>query len=616
MGLVDFVRPIVPKALILVVRALLLSKFKHNPYDFEATFAPDHESTTHDFIVVGAGCAGSTLGARLSETSADVLLLQAGGNAPPESAVPFLSTPLMVTGDKVWRFKTKPQKNSMFSYNKRGANVFVGKVMGGNTAVNGMVYTRGSPGDYDHWRDLGNPGWGFQDLRPYFDKSIEYLGAGSGPLSVERRRTTTGVTSASKAAAKELGIKELPDFFAGIGIRPVVMVTKKGVRHTASEAFLTPAIDRPNLRVVTPALATKILFNSENRAIGVAYTRNGKQYVARARKEVIVSGGAFKTPQLLMLSGIGPAEHLTENGINVRVDSPGVGANMNDHPNVYITWQVKKGGSSSFLDPLKPWALLGYLKKQTGILSDSPGLEMNHWINTEDSRSEWPDVQLSISSFSYAADRGIFMAQAVDMKRSVFNELYGEYLTSETLTINPNLARPYSRGSVRLRSSNPEDDPVVDSNYFDDPRDMAAMVKGIRHAFKIAESRAMKKSLNPETRSKGLSACSKHEYGSDAYWECYARNTASSLWHFSGTAKMGPATDPTAVLDNRLRVRGAQGLRVVDASVFPQVPVTNSMASVYAVAEKAADLIKEDWGYETAPGRAEDWAEVERLADT
>uniref|UniRef100_A0A6A7FRT3 Glucose dehydrogenase [FAD, quinone]-like n=1 Tax=Hirondellea gigas TaxID=1518452 RepID=A0A6A7FRT3_9CRUS len=484
-------------------------------------------------------------------------------------------------------------------------------MMGGNTGMNGMVYVRGNRNDYDNWANMGNHGWDYDSIFHYFLKSENFKGtllspadgahhSTGGPVSVESRRTITAVTPTMIEVAAELGYPIVDGTGPEqIGMAPLYTTTRDGVRASASENFLRPIIHKPNLRVTAKAFVTKVLFDKKKRAVGVEYDFKGKRRVVLARKEVILSAGALNTPKLLMLSGVGPPQHLTEMGIPVVAPVEGVGGNLMDHANIYLTWRVRKGTSTSLWDLVSPKTILDYLKNRRGLLSDTIGLECNLFVNIGGGEPSWSDMQLSIASLSYAIDRGLLLVPAVDMKPEIYNNLYEEFFNDETLTINPCLLRPKSRGSVRLASSNPFDNPVADINYFDHPDDMKLMIKGVRLAIKIGNTEAVKRNMGAEFQTKLLSPCKHHGADTDEYWECFIRYTVQSIWHYAGTAKMAPKKDPMGVVSERLRVRGVHGLRVVDASIMPLVATSNTMAPTYMIAEKASDMIKQDWGYPT-----------------
>jgi choline dehydrogenase len=442
-----------------------------------------------------------------------------------------------------------------------------GKVLGGSSSLNAMIYIRGHRHDYDQWRDLGNPGWGYSDVLPYFKKSedqergaSEYHGAG-GPLHVSNLRTPNPLSETFVEAAVQSGFRRNPDFNGssqeGFGLYQVTQW--QGQRHSAAAAFLRPAMRRPNLTVRTEVQAFDVVFEGK-RAARVSFQNNGNSVQERAEREVILCAGAVGSPHLLMLSGIGPADHLRSLDIPVLCDLPGVGANLQDHPAVAIASEcalpVSLAGAESLAN------LFRYIAMKRGPLTSNVG-EAGGFITTT-AGLPCPDMQYHFAP-GYFVEHGF------------------QQIKEHGYTLGPTLLHPYSRGTITLRSSNPLDAPAIRANYFADERDMQTMVEGLKVARMIlsadAFSKYRKRELVPGPEAKD-----------DAALRAHIVKFGETLYHPCGTCKMGH--DGEAVVDAELRVRGVEGLRVVDASVMPTVPGGNTNAPTIMIAEKAADLIK------------------------
>ena len=520
----------------------------------------------YDYIIVGAGSAGCVLAARLSaDSSVSVLLLEAGpSDDADEIRAPAAISRLFQTAYD-WNYSTVPQRHA----NGRSVYWPRGKVLGGSSSINAMIYIRGSRHDFTTWRDdHGCTGWGYEDLMPYFRRSEDnsrgasaYHGAG-GPLAVTDLRYKSQACEAFIAAAREQGATANEDFNGprqdGVGWYQVTQ--RKGRRCSAATAYLHPAMSRPNLTVHTDALVTRILIEG-GQATGVTYLRQGETETARANAEVILCGGAVNSPQLLMLSGIGPADHLIEMGINVVADSPGVGANLCDHPVLPVIWSTprlrglwEKSGNAGALR----WKLThrgpltSNVAESGGFAHSEPGLPA-------------PDLQLHVLPAPYR-DQGL-----ADPAQRAMTVLVG-------------LVDVRSRGRIRLRSADPRHRPAIDPGYLSDDGDARALVAGLKMAREFVTARPMaaicKSELAPGAHVR-----------SDAELLDYVRASVVTLYHPVGTCAMGSESRWNSVVDPELRVRGVTGLRVVDASVMPTVPRGNTNAPTIAIAERAADLI-------------------------
>jgi choline dehydrogenase len=517
----------------------------------------------YDYIIVGAGSAGCVLANRLSEDpSVSVLLLEAGPADEHEAIqIPLVFSQLFKTPFD-WAFFTEeePHAGNRKLYWPRG------RVWGGSSSLNAMIYIRGNRYDYDSWA-AGCEGWDYNSVLEYFKRAehnetlnSEYHGT-EGPLNVANQRSASPVSQAFVEAGVELGYPRNPDFNGetqeGFGMYQVTQ--KNGTRFSTASAYLRPALSRPNLTVESQALTNRVLFEG-NRAIGVEYVQNSETKQALARQEVILSAGAVNSPQILLLSGVGPAAHLQEMGIGVVADVPGVGQNLQDHPAIMVIYEMSQ--PLSLINGATEEAMAQFMGSQDGPLTSNVG-EGGAFLKI-DPNAPAPDMQYHFAP-SYFVEHG-------------FKNPEGH-----GLTIGPTLLAPESRGYIKLRSTDPAAPPVIQANYYASEKDVRTMVEAVKLARQLAKTSA----LAPYT---GAEVFPGEAAQTDDDLAHYVRTLSETLYHPTGTCKMG--VDDMAVVDPELKVRGVEGLRVVDASIMPTVTRGNTNAPTIMIGEKAADLIK------------------------
>lgn len=528
------------------------------------------QSSTYDYIVVGAGSAGCVLAARLSEDpSMRVLLLEAGGKDDSMWIhMPVGFSKLLNHKGYNWCFATEPEDN----VKGRSIPIPRGKTLGGSSSINGMLYVRGQSLDYDTWSQLGNRGWSWESVLPYFRKSEHYEGQSddtrgkSGPLNVVEMYERHELLDAFIDAGEGEGWKRNPDYNNGDqeGFGYYQCTQKDGKRWSTAKAFLEPARSRPNLHVETNAQATGLLFEGK-RCVGVAYVQNGARREARCAGEVVLAAGAVQSPQILELSGIGQPERLKGLGIEVRHALPGVGENYRDHYATRMNWRVKLpitlNEQTRGVNFLKE--LVKYYTTGRGILTFTAGIVYG-FVKTRPELAS-PDIQYHFAHASYAT--------AADRKLD----------REPGMTVAVCQLRPESKGSIHVKSADPLAAPAIRPNFLAEEGDRETLIAGMKIARRIIENPRMDKyrafEMNPGP------ACQ-----SDADWLDWARINGQTVYHPIGTCKMG--SDPMAVVDDQLRVHGIDGLRVVDASIMPTLVSGNTNAAAIMIGEKGADMIK------------------------
>lgn len=567
-----------------LVILLILAAFYTLCSPFEPVYPTMKIRDEYDYVIIGGGSAGSVMAHRLAEmANVSILVIEAGGYDYDHSIRIPVAEMSLLDPDKnlVWNYRTQPQKNAAQGFINNQMTLPMGKVLGGSSSVGDMVYGRGNPADYASW----GSDWSWNSLLPYFLKSENAVDIDTssnhnkeGVLPVSRSTEDCELSSAFNSAAQSLGLKEV-DYTSKeqVGIAQTLYTMMGGERWSAARAFLEPAINRRyKVHVVTESVASKILF-SGNRAVSVVYNQDGVSVAVRAKKEIILTGGAIETPKLLMLSGIGPRAELDKHKIPSIVDLP-VGQGLRDPLKFWMRYRSNDKISVTKDKVTSLNSFLQYYFKKTGEWAQSLQSQSTAFISTKGTTV--PDININLLRTVAVANQAEILGVKYELEEQFNSELYDT--NTEGFTFVPTLLHPLSSGNVALRSSNSHDPPLIDPAYLSNEEDVETILQAVRYIQKLVSS----PSLAPLVSEPVVYPANPHAVDSDQYWRHAIRQFAFTAGNPSGTCSIGK------VVNEDLTVKGVEGLRVVDASVFPGTVSSDNTGVIYAVAERVSDLIK------------------------
>uniref|UniRef100_A0A0U9HY22 Putative GMC oxidoreductase n=1 Tax=Chrysomela populi TaxID=154003 RepID=A0A0U9HY22_CHRPP len=576
-------------------------EFPTDARKFEAKDDKIIELGSYDFVIIGGGVAGSVIASRLSEIRRwNVLVLEAGKVEESEFNEMLGYTAFLALSDLSWGFSSVPQTTACLGFLNQTCRAYRARGMGGTSLMNGAVYERGMPSTFDEWAEITNdPSWSYENVLPLFEKSedfhlrnpntpveSEYHGKG-GLLNVEQKIPEDFVTSLFLEGQKELGT-DIVDYNgrSQLGASIFQLYTKNGRRQDVYEAFLKPVKHRRNLHISTESYVTKIdIHRLSKKAKGVIFTRNGKTYRVKSTKEVILTAGVFQTPQLLMLSGIGPRDHLQEMGITVIRDLE-VGSKLKEDPicqALYITTNITK--ITDTLDQRLQQFLQG-----EGPLTQAYSTSGVAFLKSQFEEQNYADIEFIAASL----EKSEFDVRYAGWKNETYQAAWGD--NTNAIAINIHNVNPRSSGTVRLKNADPFEYPLIDFNLMSDPEghDMEVLYEGINRVFDLLKTPSFQ-NINPQYKGSPLPGCEDYQFLSKDYWYCFLRQTCTAAFHVRGSCPMGSDPDEGAIVDSRLRVFGVRRLRVADSSVLPTSMSGHPVGTIIMIAEKAAQTIKYDY---------------------
>ncbi|XP_023246417.1 glucose dehydrogenase [FAD, quinone]-like [Copidosoma floridanum] len=597
-----------------LIQALLVAqcsiKSQHN-YPADRTQEILDQNLDFDFIVAGGGSAGSVLANRLTENpNWRVLLVERGDDPSLTSDIPGLFLLLQHTPED-YGYKVEPNEYSCLGMRNKRCSWPTGKALGGSSVINGMLYVRGTKQDFDGWKDQGNDGWGYEDVLPYFLKIENYhpevvakyggtFGTG-GPLTLRPYNySVSGAQDLLLEAAKELRIPVLDMFNKeeNIGFGKAYGALENGVRQNDAKAYLNPIRDRSNLYVMKSARVDSVVMAGK-RATGVKVTLKSEQVELKAKKEVIVSSGALASPHILMLSGIGPREELERHNVELVGDLP-VGKHLQNHliwMGVYLTFLNKSTQASNTQERILDWTY-EYLLHRKGEFSTVGGTDLLGFLNTKNQNANYRNIQFHFAHIPQNQPEKIAtVGRAFNFAEDLVSDMLQLNLESDSIVVGSILLHPKSIGQLKLKSKYPKDQIEIHATYLDNQEDIDQMLEGLDIARGLLKTKPFK-DLDAKLHRFNIAGCAAYPTDSREYWECNMRYTTSTAYHPTGSCKMGP-NSKHSVVDNHLKVHGVEGLRVIDASIMPEITSGNTHAPVLMIAEKGADMIKKEWTVKT-----------------